>query len=233
LGATRILTNFDAAIATKQAMPPPSFPIVIPRLTLITDTSRLSKKAFFDKVEQALSGGVDAVLVREKTLTSAKLLALASRLRMMTQAYQAQLIIHSQADVAAAVNADGVHLPSREINSIASVQEWLMQAKITVSVSCHNADELHEAHAMGADYAMLSPVFPTMTHPGAAHLGVEAFDTLVAKAALPIIALGGITTANCPTLQGKRLAVIGSILEASDPKQTAQHLLEATKGRVT
>jgi len=201
-----------------------------PRLTLITDTARLSNEAFFDAVEQALDGGVDAVLVREKALTSAKLLALASRLRVITQAFQARLIIHSQADIAAAVDADGVHLASKDVDSIAVVRQWLMAADKTVSVSCHNADELKAAQAGGADYAMRSPLFPTMSHPGAAHLGLEMFDALVAGTALPVVALGGIAVDACAPLQGRRLAVIGSILDANDPRQAARHLCQATRG---
>lgn len=211
------------------AFPPP---ITIPRLTLITDSTRLSGESFFDVVEQALNGGVNAILLREKKMTSAKLLALASRLRVMTKAYQAQLIIHTQADVAAAVDADGVHLGSREMGNIASVRQWLMAAGKTVSVSCHNANELKDAHAQGADYAMLSPVFPTMSHPGAAHLGMDMFDRLTASAALPVIALGGITMDSCSALQGRRLAVIGGILDADDAKQAAQHLSEAARKEV-
>ena len=208
-------------------------PIKIPCLTLITDTSRFSGQSFFDNVEQALAGGVDAVLVREKELTSAKLLALASRLRQMTQHYHARLIIHSQADIAAAVGADGVHLSSIEIRNVAAVRGWLMDANITVSVSCHDADELKLAHEMGADYAMLSPVFPTDSHPGAAHLGMTLFDELVAGAKLPVIALGGISVDICTGLQGRALAVIGAILAADDARGAAQQLFKTVSTDAT
>jgi len=198
-----------------------------PRLTLITDMSRLSSAAFFEVVEQALSAGVDAVLVREKTLTSAKLLALASRLRSMTRTHQAQLIIHTQADIAAAVDADGVHLASGDIKNIASARLWLSDPNASVSVSCHNAEELEWAHIMGADYAMLSPVFPTRSHPGAPHLGLDTFQSLADAAKLPIIALGGISPDNCMALQGYPMAVIGALLQADDPKFAAGQLCHA------
>lgn len=201
--------------------------IKTPGLILITDRSRWPGEAFFDKVEQALIGGVDTVLVREKTLTSAKLLALASRLRQMTATYQARLIIHSQADIAAAVGADGVHLASAEITSVAAIRQWVMDPDMTVSVSCHNADELQLAYEMDADFAMLSPLFPTNSHPGAPHLGVELFDELVSDAKLPVIALGGIRLDNCGLLQGRALAVIGAILAADDAKHAAQQLSNA------
>jgi len=199
-----------------------------PRLTLITDISRLSSnEAFFDLTEQVLSAGVDAVLLREKTLTSAKLLALASRLRTMTRNHHARLIIHTQADIAAAVDADGVHLASGDIKNIASARLWLSDPNASISVSCHNAEELECAHVSGADYAMLSPVFPTRSHPGAPHLGSDTFQSLADAAKLPIIALGGISLDNCMALQGYPMAVIGALLQADDPKFAARQLSHA------
>jgi len=206
-----------------------------PRLTLISDSSLLSGEAFFQTVEQSLIGGVDAIVLREKSLTSAKLLALASRLRQITHAHQAQLIIHSQIDIAAAVDADGVHLASNEINNIASARHWLEQLSTqtdkSISVSCHHADELAYAHRMGADYAMLSPVFPTNSHPGAPHLGVQEWSRLADQAALPTIALGGISPNNSAALQGRRMAVISALLQADDPKSVAQYLSTTTTAK--
>ncbi|MDQ6997263.1 MAG: thiamine phosphate synthase [Mariprofundus sp.] len=207
-------------------------PAATPALTLITDSSRFSGESLFHHVEQALCGGVDAVLVREKSLTSAKLLALASRLRQMTLAHQARLIIHSQADIAAAVGADGVHLASAGITSVAAIRQWLRAPEMSVSVSCHDACELALAHEMGADFAMLSPVFPTDSHPGAPHMGVELFEELVSDAKLPVIALGGITLENCSLLLGRALAVIGAILAADDAEHAAVQLFNTASARI-
>ena len=202
----------------------------VPYLTLITATARYPGEAFFEAVEQALAGGVDAVLVREKQLDSARLLALASRLRQMTRDNHARLIIHTQADIAEAVGADGIHLASTAMQSVPAVRQWLTDAGKTVSVSCHDAGELQQAAAYGADYAMLSPVFATTSHPGAPHLGVELFDALASEASLPVIALGGIGMDNCKALQGARMAVIGAILAAEDPQVSARTLLAAAGG---
>jgi len=206
-----------------------SAPNRVPQLTLITDTTRFSGESFFSAVQQALLGGVDAVLVREKQLTSAKLLALASRLRQMTHDAHARLIIHSQADIACAVDADGVHLASADISAVASVRQWLADANKTVSVSCHNAGELVQAAACGADFALLSPFFATTSHPGEAHLGVAMFHQLAADAVLPVIALGGIDAGNYESLQATSVAVISAILGADDPCSVAHRLRVAGK----
>lgn len=201
-----------------------------PKLTLITDTTRYAGEAFFNAVQQALLGGVDAVLIREKQLTSAKLLALASRLRQMTHASHARLFIHSQVDIAAAVDADGVHLASADIHSIADVRQWLNDPFKTVSTSCHNTDELQQAAACGADFALLSPVFPTASHPGAPYLGVDEFHQLASATALPVVALGGIDVDSCKTLRGQSLAVISALLGATDSTLVARQLLAVARG---
>ena len=195
-----------------------------PSLTLITDTSRYSGEPFFEICDQALANGVDAILVREKELTSAKLLALASRLRELTRRHRARLIIHTQADIAHAVDADGVHVASSDIATIPAIRSWLNNPEMSISASCHNAIELLQAQQVGADFAMLAPVFPTQSHPGAPSLGIEAFQTLATQAGIPVIALGGITIENHQQLASSNLAVISAILGAENAGKAARIL---------
>jgi thiamine-phosphate diphosphorylase len=167
---------------------------------------------------------VDAILVREKELTSAKLLALASRLRELTSRHRARLIIHTQADITHAVDADGVHIASSDISTIPAIRSWLNNPDMSISASCHNAEELAQAQQAGADFAMLAPVFPTQSHPGAPSLGVDTFQRLAAQSDIPVIALGGITTENHQQLEPSNLAVISAILGTDNPGQAARLL---------
>ncbi|MDQ6967580.1 MAG: thiamine phosphate synthase, partial [Mariprofundaceae bacterium] len=114
-----------------------------------------------------------------------------------------------------------------DITQITALRKHWPAHKKTLSISCHHGDELEQAHRLGADYAMLSPVFPTLSHPGAAPLGIATFESLCAATALPVVALGGISTQNCNALQSHPLAVIGAILDADDPFSAAQHLRRA------
>lgn len=172
-----------------------------------------------------MAGGVDALLVREKQMDSARLLAFASRLRELTGNYGAKLIIHTQADVAKAVAADGVHLSSSDLAEIPSVRNWRDSPGMTISTSCHNEIELGFSQRFGADYAFLSPVFPTQSHPGEPHLGIEKFREMAKSTSLPVIALGGINTGNRNQLEGFGVAVVGAILDADDPRAAASALI--------
>ena len=180
-----------------------------------------------DAVDAALSGGVDAVLVREKQMDSARLLAFSSQLRELTDRHQAKLMIHTQADIAKAIGADGVHLSSIEMNQIPTIREWLKRDEMTLSTSCHNELELEFAHRFGADFVFLSPVFATASHPDEEPLGITRFRELAAVPPLPVIALGGINSDNRNQLNGFPVAVISAILDADNPRIEAETLVQS------
>jgi thiamine-phosphate pyrophosphorylase len=98
------------------------------------------------------------------------------------------LLVHGSAALAREIGADGVHLPER-----ASVGEARARlgAGALVGASRHDGAGVLEAHAAGASYATLSPIFAT---PGkGVPFGVAVLAALCRTAPLPIVALGGIT----------------------------------------
>lgn len=198
---------------------------LLPQLLLITDHARFPGEAFFACLEASLRGGVDAVLAREKQMDSARLLAFCARLRELTGRFGARLLVHTQADVALAVGADGVHVSSADIAELPAMRSWSGRSPMSLSASCHDADELRSAAEAGANFALLSPVFPTASHPAAAHLGERRFRELAAAAPLPVVALGGITPENRTQLAGFPVAVIGALLGADKPELAAARLL--------
>ncbi len=187
----------------------------------------MKRDRFLATVDAALCGGVDAVLVREKRMDSAQLLAFCSRLRAVTMARHASLIVHSQADVARAVAADGVHVAAADMAEIPAMRAWLKHAEMAISVSCHGIEDLEQAAHYGADFALLSPVFSTSSHPQASPLGVNRFIRIAGDAVLPVVALGGITLENRGALACRSVAVISALLDASDAELAARCLLRA------
>jgi 8-oxo-dGTP diphosphatase len=102
----------------------------------------------------------------------------------------ARLLVHGDWALADAVGADGVHLTAAQARSLAA--RPLLAGRL-VAVSCHDARELACAESLGADFAVLSPVLPTASHPGAPHLGWDRFAALVEDARIPVYALGGMS----------------------------------------
>lgn len=114
-------------------------------------------------------------------------------------------LVGGDAALAREAGAAGVHLRSDQLTAQPDA------AGLLVTASCHGADDLARAAAIGADAAFLSPVFATQSHPDAAPLGPEEFLRLARTAALPVFALGGVDDMNAFRLAGRNVAGFGAI----------------------
>jgi len=121
-----------------------------------------------------------------------------------------------------------VHVAAADIARIDTMRAWMDAPEMSISASTHNAYELHAAAVADCDFALLSPVFPTASHPDAPHLGVKVFRELAQQSPLPVVALGGINLENRALLAGFPVAVISALLDLKDVqqiKETAAQLL--------
>lgn len=125
-------------------------------------------------------------------------------------------MVNGRADIAQAVDADGVHLPERGL-SVADTRRILGPTAL-VGRSCHDEVGVAAAAKAGADYVVLSPV--GVVEGKNAPLGVERFGRIAQACAVPVIALGGITAASVPALLdagAHGVAVVRAIFGADDP----------------
>lgn len=83
--------------------------------------------------------------------------------------------------------------------------------------TAHNGDEIEAAVSAGADGIFLSPVFPTASHPGAAHLGVRGFHALARQSPIPVIALGGMDYERARELDWPRWGAIDGLVSTKSP----------------
>lgn len=202
------------------------------RLYLATDRARTAGRPLLQVVEAALQGGVDAVQLREKDLSTAALCDLASRLRALTRRYGARLLINDRIDVALAVGADGIHLP---VNSFAaSDARRVLGAQALIGVSTHSLEQAEAATAGSADFIVFGPVFETPSkREFGPPVGLPALARVSAKTAAPVFAIGGITVDRVESVcrcGARGVAVISAILEADDPRAAASALRAALGG---
>lgn len=126
---------------------------------------------------------------------------LAFRLRDATQKRGIRLLVAADHALAAACEADGVHLPESLLHH-ALYPELVARRRcgglVTAAVHSHRA--LVMAGRQGVDAVLVSPVFPTASHPGAVALGVFRFRALVQRSRVPVLALGGISVSTLPRL---------------------------------
>lgn len=166
----------------------------LPTLYAISNAAELGVEEFLRRLESALRNGLRLVQLREKNLTRDELRDLALRVVAMAHAHGAQVLLNSDAALAQEVGADGVQLNGVQLAELSErpAVEWC-------AASCHNADELRRAEELGCDFALLSPVLPTLSHPGAPHLGWEGFAASAAGASIPVYALGGLSASDMDT----------------------------------
>lgn len=166
----------------------------LPALYAISNVAELGVESFLIKLQAQLDAGLQLIQLREKHLTLDALRELAVRTVTMAHAAGAKVLINGDLALAQEVGADGVHLTSLQLAELTE-----RPSVAWCAASCHTDEELQRAQQLGCDFAMLSPVLPTQSHPGAAHLGWERFSALAAGSSIPVYALGGLTRADMST----------------------------------
>jgi len=170
---------------------PANFPILkalsLPPVLGISHAESLGVDTFLARLDVALANGLRLVQLRDKTLPEEIRLQLARETVRRAHLHGARVLVNGSLELAHAAGADGVHLDSNAAARLAArpACDW-------IGVSCHDGAELAHAAAIGADFALLSPVLPTLTHPGAATLGWESFSALAAASPIPVYGLGGL-----------------------------------------
>ncbi|MEX0713299.1 MAG: thiamine phosphate synthase [Pirellulales bacterium] len=202
----------------------------LPRLCVLVDGG-LSEAAFAERIEALLAAGVRLLQLRDKTLDDRALLARARTARSLTRAAAALLIINDRADLAALVNADGVHVGQHDLAVSEARAMVSVSGSALVGVSTHSLEQARQAEADGADYIGVGPTFASNTkrfEPGELQ-GVELLRAVAAEIHLPAFAIGGIDRGNLPQVLAagfSRVAVSGAVAQAAHPASAAAELLE-------
>jgi thiamine-phosphate pyrophosphorylase len=192
-------------------------------------------------VEAALRGGVRLVQYRAKEgsadaqgqpITDAVRLEQALALRALCRRHGALLLINDRLDIAAAVEADGVHLGQGDLPPALARQ--LLGPDVLIGRSTHAISQLRQAVADGCDYVGVGPVNATPTKPGREPVGLDYVRQAAADSPIPFFAIGGIDATNLAAVQAagaERVAVVRAITEANDPEQASRVLLAALEGQ--
>src|SRR5712671_6232026 len=192
------------------------------RLLLVTDSSGDAAR-IEALVRAAVAGGVRAVQLREPTLPALSLAELCDRLRPVLEVVDGLLLVNDRADVVAAGHAHGVHLGHRSLPP--SAVRPLLRPGQLLSVAVHDQPELHAAAAARVDFALLAPILPTSSKPGAPYLGWQVARALTRGSTVPLLWLGGLHAGVVAELAKATLhdrplgiAVRSALAAAPDPK---------------
>ena len=194
-------------------------------LYLVTDRELMVAESIEECIEQAILGGCTVVQLREKTASSNDFFQTALRAREITTRLNIPLFINDRADIALAVDADGLHIGQDDLPYEAA-RRIVGQNKI-VGISAHNVIEAKMAVEMGADYIGVGAMFATGTKADASPTSIDELRRIRAAVKIPIVAIGGINKNNVSLLRDTGIdgiAVVSAIVAEQDATSAAQEL---------
>ncbi len=213
------------------------------RLYVITDRKLVTRHlSLVTAVKEALKGGVRAIQLREKDLSTRELLRLAYKMRELTKKYNAKLFINDRLDIALAVKADGVHLTQNSVPADAVrrvVHACLPPAcrsgrdrqasRFLIGVSTHSLKEAKEAERAGADFITLGPIYRTPSKlKYGSPLGIDTLREISKKIKIPVFAIGGVKSHRVKEVKkagAYGIAIISEIFRAEDVQKKAKEVI--------
>ena len=193
-------------------------------LYLVTDRELMYASRIEDCVERAIMGGCTVIQLREKTVSSREFYETAMKVRDVTTRYGVPLIINDRADIALAVNADGLHIGQSDL-PYKEARRILGQDKI-IGISVSNLMEAGEAVNLGADYLGIT-MFATDTKTNTELTSIDELRRIRTKCRVPIVVIGGINKKTIPLFAGigiDGIAVVSAIVSQKDETAAANEL---------
>lgn len=196
---------------TSLEFPPANDPIItaarLPPQCLITPEPQ-DRADFLRQLEASLQAGIRLVQFRAKSLSADAYVALAQEVIDLVHAVGGKVMLNSPPVILD--TADGLHLTGAQLHEefARNMPRW---AGGWLSASCHDAQALRQAADIGVDFVFLSPILPTLSHPGVDTLGWDAFKALVDQVNVPVYALGGMRVGDIPVARlhgGQGIAAI-------------------------
>jgi len=161
--------------------------LALPHEYAITDAENRGRDPMLVKVRERLAAGLKLVQVRDKDLPRRE--EFARSVLRLAHRHGARVLLNGGPAI-----GDGVHYTAAQLMSLRERPQGILAA-----ASCHDAAELERAMALELDFAVLGPVRPTTSHPGARTLGWEGFARLARGASIPVYAIGGVQRTDLET----------------------------------
>ena len=193
-------------------------------LYLVTDRTNKTDKEFFNIIEEAISGGVNVVQLREKEATAAEFYKLAVQLKEICSKHDIPLIINDRWDIALAIDADGVHVGQEDIAT--NMARRIIGEDKILGVSAETTDDAKKAEKNGADYIGSGAIFPTQTKDTEC-ITIDRLKKIVESVNIPVVAIGGLSEDNISSLSKTNIggiSIVSAIMDSENPKLSSEKL---------
>jgi len=198
---------------------------MLPRIYPIVDAANFaSQHDLLEFVRNLCAGGATLIQYRNKKGSARQILSDARNLRLAF-AENVRWIMNYRADLCLAAGFDGVHLGQDDL-SPERARNVVKEGKL-VGISSHSVEQAIAADATTADYIAIGPIFSTTSkeQPDPV-VGLEGLKKVRAATRKPLVAIGGITLANCRSVidaGADSVAVISALL--TSPAKTVEDFI--------
>lgn len=179
-------------------------------------------------VEACVTGGVDIVQLRDKSLDAGSLTTRGSLVARVCARHGVPFIVNDRPDVALACGADGVHVGQADIAP--AVARRILGPDALIGLSTHSTPDLAASRNEPVDYISAGPVERTPTKPGRPGTGAAYAAQATRQAGRPVFVTGGVRPETVPRLVAagcRRFVVVRYLTEATDPADAARRLRAA------
>ena len=202
---------------------------------VLTDRRAAGQRALVDVVRAAVCGGATAIQLRDKGASTREMIDLGRALLQITRPAGVPLIVNDRADVALAIDAEGVHVGQDDMPTPLARQ--IIGPGRILGVSVGTVAEARQAAREGADYLGVGDVYGTPTKPDAGTpIGLAGLAEVARAVTIPVVAIGGITLDNAAAAieaGAAGVAVISAVIAAPDPEAAARQLRRTVEQHTT
>ena len=198
-------------------------------LYAVTDV-RSAQRSLITSIDKALHGGADIVQLRSKVVSDSVLFTMGKDIRKLTRRYKKLFFINDRPDLAAILDADGVHLGQDDL-PVSVVRSFFRSCrkKMFIGKSTHSLKQAMDAQREGADYIGVGPIFATPTKEHYTPVGLRLIKQVRKHICIPFVCIGGINEHNVKDViqaGARRIAVVRAIFGSPNPYKAAQSLKE-------
>ena len=201
----------------------------IGRVCVITDVTVQSRFGHVELAELACSGGADLIQLRDKALADDALIRVARAVRRVCDRHGALLLVNDSVLVAREAGAHGVHL-GLDDTPIEEARRVLGDGAV-IGATAHSLEEAIAADRTSADYLGFGHIFPTASkQKSTPPVGIDGLARVCAAVSIPVLAIGGITSAHVSDVMRAGawgVAVIAEVCTADDPRAATERLRSA------
>lgn len=187
-------------------------------MVIVVTNRVICKGDFFERLEEIVCVKPDAVILREKSLSTTEYQLLAERCKKICDKYGVDLIVNTFISSAKKAGIKKVQLPMAEFLRKRSELNDFEE----IGVSVHSLDEAILAEKLGATFLIAGHIYMTPSKPDMPSRGIEFIENICERVSIPVMAIGGITPARVPEVEkagAKGVCVMTPLMTCENPRR--------------